>query len=267
MKFLPLIFTLLIPVTVMAQENADYTKVQLLSATTGTGNLPSLDMGLELAIKDQWYTYWRMPGDSGVAPVLKWDGSENVKDVIFHWPVPKRFTTMGMHSFGYDGTTLFPLTVIPKEPGKDVGLKLAMDLMVCHDICIPQTITAYRVFSAGLPNKSEQAAEIEAALKKLPAIEGNKDLSIETVVLGKEAVVVTAKSATPLDEKTDLIVETENGMLTAPPEIISPTNSGDGYVLKVKGPEGRDLTGDLFGKSVKILLINGDQAVEKEVNF
>jgi suppressor for copper-sensitivity B len=267
MRHLPLIlFVFLMPVCVQAQE-ADYTKIKLLSATQGIGNLAHIDLGLEVTLKDDWHTYWRMPGDSGLAPVISIDGSENVKDLQIKWPTPSRIITADMHSFGYLSHVLFPMTLIPETPGKDAVLKMKMDYMICHEICIPQTIELERTFAAREPVRSEDAPRIETAIANLPNTENSNELGIGTAILGKDAVAVTVFSKTPLPSNAELIIDAPNSILTKPAEIIPPSNHGGDYILKVRGPSNVDLTDKLFGKTVKALLISGDAAIEKEISF
>jgi len=256
------------PLVAAAQDDAQqHAQAQLISATTGVGKLPVLDMGLDIALNDGFYTYWKMPGDNGLAPTFDWSGSTNVKDVAVSWPTPKRITLMDMNSFGYEQGVLFPLAVTPQEPGKAVTLKLKLTLMVCHDICIPQETTIERTFAEGDSVKSDSYTKIEEAKKRLPARDNTARLGIDTTVLGKDAVVVTAFAKQGFGENADLIIETPNSMLTAKPEITPPAAKGDKYVMKVKGPDKTDLTKELFGKTVQILLINGEDAVEKTVTF
>ncbi len=262
-----LLFLLLVSGGYSSAQAEDYSKARIVSSTQGTADLVAIDMGLEIAMKDQWYTYWRMPGDTGVAPVFDWSGSKNVKEVEVFWPTPKRFTTADMHSFGYDGTVLFPLRITPEKTGQDILVQLKLDLMICHDICIPQTMTIERLFRAGPAIPSDDATLIRASIDALPVRDGSDQLSIGTAILASEAVAVTVKSDEPLDEHTDMIVETQHGILTRPPEIIAPVSEGGDYVLKVSGPDGADLTQELFGKTINVMLIHKDKAIEKNITF
>ena len=84
-----------------------------------------------------WKTYWRYPGDSGVPPVFDFAASDNVKSVTVLWPAPVRFADGGGNSIGYKGGVIFPLRVVPLEPGKPVTLRLNLDYAVCETLCVP----------------------------------------------------------------------------------------------------------------------------------
>lgn len=267
MKYIPLLVALMCaPLTAQAQEEK-YTDVRLISSVEAVGDLSEIVMGIDVTMKDGWYTYWRMPGDNGVAPVLSLTGSQNVKDIQMAWPVPQRHSIEDMHSFGYQDHVLFPAKVVPEVPGQEIVLNLKLDLMVCKDICIPESVTIERTIPAGEAKPSADAPKIEEVIAALPRKENMDDLGIGTAILGKDAVVVTVQSKEALAEGTDLIIEAPGGILSKPPEIIAPDEAGGDYILKVRGPKDADLTQLLFGKTVKATLISGDQAIEKEITF
>ncbi len=246
---------------------ADYIGAEILSAYEAVGKLPSLEMGLEMSMNDGWYTYWRMPGDNGLAPAFDWKDSVNVEKVDISWPAPSRFSLAGMHSFGYSGKTLLPLTVTPKEKGKDVTLALTFDTVVCHDICVPQKLVLSKTIPAGGVIQSAAFSKLAAAKKKLPALENTKTLGIDTAVLGKEAVVVTAYAKGGFAQGADMIVETPHSILTAPPEIIPDDKDGTRAIFKIKAAPGVDLSKELFGKDIAIVLVKGHEAVERKFSF
>ena len=48
---------------------------------------------LTVELQPGWKTYWRSPGEGGVAPKITWPAG--VTD-DWHWPVPSRFDISGM---------------------------------------------------------------------------------------------------------------------------------------------------------------------------
>lgn len=268
-KILPLVVSLLLCGTSAHAQKSEYLNAQFLSAQTGTTLIEQqpIDMVLQVDLKDGWHTYWKMAGDAGLAPTFDWSGSKNVKDIQILWPTPQRFEEMGLNSFGYKETVSFPLKIIPEEPGKDITLNLKSEMMVCQNICIPQTLTMMRVFRGGDAATSTYKPQVDAALAKLPAQQSTGALSVDTVILGKEGVVVTARAQEGWDSKNDVIVETKNSLLTLPPEKITQGDDPTLAIFKVPAPAGMDLPTKLFGQSVNILLIRDGNAVEKSVTF
>lgn len=96
---------------------------------------------LDLTLAPGWKTYWRSPGEAGIPPSFDWSGSENVKAVRIHWPVPTVFETNGMQTIGYHDGLMLPLEVTAIDPSRPVHLAVRMELGVCDDICMPAALT------------------------------------------------------------------------------------------------------------------------------
>jgi hypothetical protein len=48
--------------------------------------IPMLRAGVEVNLQSGWKTYWRMPGDAGVAPSLDWAESTNIANATLSFP-------------------------------------------------------------------------------------------------------------------------------------------------------------------------------------
>src|SRR5262245_21163554 len=85
---------------------------------------PLLRAGVEIKMQPGWKTYWRYPGDSGVPPVFGFTASDNVKSATVLWPAPVRFPDGSGTSIGYKSDVIFPVRIVPRDPGKPVTLRL-----------------------------------------------------------------------------------------------------------------------------------------------
>lgn len=121
--------------------------------------------GLELHLQPGWKTYWRAPGDAGIPPTFDWRQSRNLAGAQIAWPVPTRMDQGGMTTLGYTGTVVLPLRLTPDRAGGDIRLRGALDLGVCHDICVPISLKV----DATLPNgAAPRDPRIAAALANRP---------------------------------------------------------------------------------------------------
>jgi suppressor for copper-sensitivity B len=252
-----------------AENSAQGNNIQGTLVTTydQSNGLTPLPMAIDITMADGWYTYWRMAGDNGVATSIDWKNSSNVKDVTMRWPAPSRYTTMDMSSFGYSGNVVFPLDVTPLDPAKDMAVDLTMNFVVCHDICVPEILHMDRVIKAGKLIPSDGYETVQKSNKALPSDKNTKSLGIDTAVLGKESVIVMAYAKAGFAKGADLIVETPNAVLTAVPEIIPDESDKTKAMFKIKAAPGLDLSKELFGKTVTLVLINGKDAVERPFSF
>lgn len=122
--------------------------------------------GLTFRLAPGWKTYWRMPGDSGVAPAFDWSGSENLAAVEVLWPAPKAFDSFGMLTLGYGGEVTLPVVLTPEDPAAPVRLRLSLFYGVCADICVPETAELDLDIA---PDAAAGEGPIRAALAALPA--------------------------------------------------------------------------------------------------
>lgn len=251
-----------VPAFAQDVSKSDYVGARLIE---GQSKPSGTEVGLAIDLQDGWYTYWRMPGDNGLAPSFDWSASENIKDVQVSWPAPKRFTTFDMHSFGYDKDVMFPMLLTPVNRDAKMIVNMKVDMVVCHEICVPQTVHVTRAINREA-NKQDLAM-LRQVGKTVPAKDSSKNLQLGAAVLGKDSVVITATAKDGFTDKAELIIETPHAALTNPPEIMIDEKDNTRAVMKVKAPEGLDLAKELFGQKTTVTVINGADAVEKEFTF
>lgn len=119
---------------------------------------------LHLRLAPGWKTYWRSPGDAGIPPEFDWSGSTNVASVRLHWPVPHVFSLNGMQTIGYREDLVLPVEIQARDPRQPIHLRVAIDLGVCRDICLPATLD----MTADLPPRGSPDPAIEGALNAKP---------------------------------------------------------------------------------------------------
>lgn len=150
-------------------QKPQYTHIRLFSPATAAGDTGSVAVAVEVVMADGWKIYWRTPGDSGLPPTFDWTGSTNLQSHAVKWPVPHRFTMYDIDNIGYKNSVVFPIDITPAARGAAIELKLSMDLLVCSDICVPETHTASLPLPAGLSEASADMPLYAAALGTLPA--------------------------------------------------------------------------------------------------
>lgn len=172
-----------------------------------TGVLIELDPG--------WKTYWRMPGESGLAPEFTWTASVPA-EVEVAFPTPARHADASGETIGYDGQVLLPVTV---TAGAASGLDLKLDLFfgVCKDICIPARASA-AVQLGPLSRDPLGSARAEAARQALP-VPGSAVRSA-SIVMEEGKPVLKLQLSQPLD---DIFIET-----VGPAYFHAPRFSADG---------------------------------------
>ena len=187
--------------------------------------------GLDLAMDEGWKTYWRSPGEVGLPPALDWSGSENVASVDLAFPAPTRFTAFDIENYGYADEVVFPLAVTAESPGEPMRLSVRADLLVCADLCVPESLNLSLdlpgVGGADVSVDAEAAARLGDWIARVPGEDG---FALDAVHLTEDALTLTATSDAPL---TDPQIFPEQGDYASfgPPEIVA-----DGRTLWARLP-------------------------------
>jgi DsbC/DsbD-like thiol-disulfide interchange protein len=126
-----------------------------------------LRAGVEIALDSGWHTYWRSPGDAGIAPLIDFSGSRNLGPVDVAFPVPERLDDGYSITNIYQGSVILPLTAKLIDPAADADLSLKLDIGVCAEICMPDHFEATLTVAPGDKDAKVGRALVEAA-KRLP---------------------------------------------------------------------------------------------------
>jgi thiol:disulfide interchange protein DsbD len=96
--------------------------------------------GLDLELKHGWHTYWRTPGDSGLAADIQWALPPGFTAGSIQWPPPTRVPTGDLMNFGYEGRVILPISIAADSTAVSgaVELKAHATWLACAEVCIPE---------------------------------------------------------------------------------------------------------------------------------
>ncbi len=262
------LFSLFCPVSAAAQaEETGIQQVRILAAVDAMGEEPELMAAVEWVLAENWHTYWRDPGESGMAPRLDWQGSENVKNVELLYPAPVRKIEAGIETFAYDGRVSFPLRITPERAGEAINLQLRFDILVCKEICIPAGETLRLRVPAGSLRPSADAALVKAAFDSLPKMGGDDLLrisQIEPVMDFSDPQLVSALlihvQAQPPLASADVFIEHDPPLASSAPKIERQENGVALLRVPLRQPA------SLLGHPLRLTLVDGERAIEQIVN-
>jgi thiol:disulfide interchange protein DsbD len=111
-----------------------------------------------------WHTYWRNPGEAGVATAVTWTLPQGVTAGEIVWPAPEEFSDGTVTNYGYekDAILLVPLTAAASATSGTA--RLTVNLLACEHMCIPEQAT----LDLDLSKASGNAAIFAAARRALP---------------------------------------------------------------------------------------------------
>jgi thiol:disulfide interchange protein DsbD len=143
----------------------EHVRAELVAhAPEGVAPGRTVRLGLQLAHQPHWHTYWRNPGDSGLATTFAWQLPPGVHPGEVEWPTPKRLPIGPLVNYGYEGTVLLPVALaVPRDfRGDTLAVKLRADWLVCKEICIPESGEFTLQLPVGTPINHHASAFDEA---------------------------------------------------------------------------------------------------------
>lgn len=94
--------------------------------------------GLHLTMRPKWHTYWKNPGDSGLATEINWKLAGAKADPIT-WPAPTFFDIGGVINYGYHDDVVLLTRITPAaDASGTLALNADANWLVCEDVCIPE---------------------------------------------------------------------------------------------------------------------------------
>lgn len=127
-------------------------------------------IGIEQSIESGWHTYWKNPGDSGTAPIIAWTLPQDFTISDIHWPVPHKMPMGPLMNYGYENNVILlqKLKIPGTLPEGPINLKANIDILVCQEICIPESST-YELTLNGTESENENnIAYFDQARTHLP---------------------------------------------------------------------------------------------------
>jgi suppressor for copper-sensitivity B len=236
---------------------------RLVTASDATGSAPQLAAGIEIRLASGWHTYWRSPGDAGVAPHIAWRGSRNLARAILAWPAPRRFSLMGFDTIGYDTDVVLPVQVTLARPGQPATLRAVLDYAACAEICVPYHAELALALPAGPAGTGPEALLIARFAARVPKTAAAADIVLERAVLDDrdgrlELRLKLASTGAPL-AGPDLFVEGAEGASFGRPAV---ELADGGREADLHVPISGAKLADLLGKPLTLTLVDGRRAAE-----
>lgn len=118
----------------------DHIEVELIAEVDSVQPGRPFWVGFRLAPDEQWKTYWRNPGGTGLPTHIEWYLPEGARAGEIRWPYPERFEIQGLTSYGYAGEVILLTEIRPGEAlhiGNILSLGATSSWLVCYEECIP----------------------------------------------------------------------------------------------------------------------------------
>ena len=96
-------------------------------------------VGVLITLEDGWHTYWKDPGDSGMAPVFEWQLPDGFTAGPVLWPEPQRLESPPLFNYIYENQVLLMVEIatpedLPVDP--TVTIECDFSWLICKDVCV-----------------------------------------------------------------------------------------------------------------------------------
>lgn len=123
------------------KEEPPKVKAQLIAENDGIAPGKPFWVAVRQEITPHWHTYWKNPGDTGLASEVKWELPQGFSAGELVFPTPARHKMSGMVNFGYEESVMLLTEITPPSDAKigdTIHLKAKASWLVCNEVCIPE---------------------------------------------------------------------------------------------------------------------------------
>jgi DsbC/DsbD-like thiol-disulfide interchange protein len=149
-----------------------YIDARLVTESDAPRRGGSVLIGLQMRPKPGWHGYWSNPGESGLAPVVKWTAPRGVHFGPLQHPAPTLMRVMGMTSYVHAGPhVLLTRVAIDRKLRAGTVLPIVADVTwaACSDrLCVPEKARLSLRLRVGNGSPSAEAVLIRRARAHLP---------------------------------------------------------------------------------------------------
>jgi suppressor for copper-sensitivity B len=182
----------------------------------GLDDEAEIALGLQFNLKPGWKIYWRSPGDAGFPPELDFTGSNNLAGATVSWPVPRRFSVLGLETMGYEDAVVLPIEVRLERPGQALRLSAALRYLTCETVCIPYETVLHLDLPAAAGSSARPAfrdlIERYEALVPGDGVAAGLHLDGATFETGATPTLLLRLAADPPLARPDAFVEGPGGL-------------------------------------------------------
>jgi thiol:disulfide interchange protein DsbD len=151
--------------------SAAHTQARLILSADTARPGDTVLAGVDLKMEPGWHTYWKNPGEAGMATKIEWQLPPGVTAGEIQWPLPEKLPPAEVTTYGYDDEVvlLVPLKLAADLKPGPLDLKAKVSWLECKEACIPGSGSVEATLNIGDQIKaSADAALIESWQGKVP---------------------------------------------------------------------------------------------------
>ncbi len=147
------------------------TRVELLLSADAAKPGDTVTAAIRMRMKPGWHSYWRYPGDAGIATTVKWTLPPGVTAGEIQWPIPDKLVEKPLTGYVLNGTfmLLVPLKIGAGASPGSLPISATVKWQECEQECVQGATDVSAHLVVGTESKpSDDAEVIDAARARLP---------------------------------------------------------------------------------------------------
>ncbi len=246
-----------------AWAQVEHARLRLLSA--GPNPDGTMAAAIEIELDDGWKTYWRSPGDAGLAPLFDFAGSTNVLSAEVRFPPPERWNDGFTISNVYEHRVVLPVAIRLANPASPTRLEISAQIGVCETICILAEFSAEVTVPPGFTDgRAARAINDAVALLPGPPTAGTFEVESVDQVDGTEDEPVFEIALTVPAEGVEIFVEGPSDWYASEPVVTEASRNRAVYRV---GFDRLGSTVAIPGARLTVTAIIGGTAIEQTVEI
>jgi len=142
--------------------SAAHTQARLILSADSARPGDTVLAGVDMKMEPGWHTYWKNPGEAGMATKIEWQLPPGVTAGEIQWPLPEKLPPIEVTTYGYNDEVMLivPLKLAADLKPGPLDLKAHVSWLECKEACIPGSGDVKATLNIG----NETKASVDAAL-------------------------------------------------------------------------------------------------------
>lgn len=169
MRLVTRLLSLLLPSLLVVSAHAAHTQASLLLGDSTAEPGQTVLAGVRLQMDSGWHTYWKNPGDSGMATRIEWQLPAGVSAGDFEWPAPEKLfdTNLTTYIYQHEVVLLVPLKLAGNLKPGTLNLKASVSWLECDQECVPGAAEIQAQLNIGSQTVPARNASLLARWQKM----------------------------------------------------------------------------------------------------
>jgi len=179
-----------------ARIEDSHSVLSLVSEAASAAPGDTIWLGITITPIDGWHSYWKNPGDSGIAPSFQLSSTAGILFDNPLFPTPETLPSGPLTNYGYKGAATFLVPVhVPDDIRRGpLDIHLDAEWLVCDIECVPQGGEASLTVTLGDGQRNETVSAVFSAARAALPEPGYWDADLNVLADAAQLIVYLSQT-------------------------------------------------------------------------